>query len=228
MAAIAHDLDAAEHALMAAGGQESEGFLQCERHIALRLPCSLLCSARLLWAHPPQALNTPSPHSALPVLQTSPRAAPTWLTMACSASRCVQGRQPHPATPACVPMRRPSRLRRLNELCSAPMLSAPPWEGQVLSRALEVFGLRAVPLRSPDAAATAARADPTTQQAFICNLQEHWFTIRSIHGQVGAHPGCAGWLAAPPLRCCRLPARLLQPRPRSPPPSHSHLFSGGT
>jgi hypothetical protein len=40
---------------------------------------------------------------------------------------------------------------------------------QVLSRALEVFGLQTVPLSSPDAAD--ARADPTTQAAFICNLQ---------------------------------------------------------
>ena len=40
---------------------------------------------------------------------------------------------------------------------------------QVLSSALEVFGLQTVPLSSPDAAD--ARADPTTQTAFICNLQ---------------------------------------------------------
>lgn len=53
---------------------------------------------------------------------------------------------------------------------------------QVLARALEVFGLQAVPLRSPDAAA--ARADPTTQQAFICNLQ--------------VRPGAAGLRAAQP------------------------------
>ncbi|EFN59080.1 hypothetical protein CHLNCDRAFT_13270, partial [Chlorella variabilis] len=52
---------------------------------------------------------------------------------------------------------------------------------QVLSRALEVWGLAAVPLTSPDM--EAARADPTTQAAFICNHQEHWLTVRQIHGQ---------------------------------------------
>lgn len=52
---------------------------------------------------------------------------------------------------------------------------------QVLARALEVFGLQPVPLGSPDAAA--ARADPTTQQAFICNLQ-----VRRVAPGRGAQP----------------------------------------
>ena len=44
---------------------------------------------------------------------------------------------------------------------------------QVLARALEVWGLAPVNLNHPDAAA--AKADPTTQAAFICNLREHWW-----------------------------------------------------
>ncbi|KAL4859518.1 putative ataxin-3 [Chlorella vulgaris] len=52
---------------------------------------------------------------------------------------------------------------------------------QVLSRALEIFGLQAIPLSSPDMAP--ALADPTTQQAFLCNQQEHWLTVRRIHDQ---------------------------------------------
>ena len=52
---------------------------------------------------------------------------------------------------------------------------------QVLARALEVWGLSAVPLTSP--AAAAARADPQSQAAFVCNLQEHWFTVRRVAGE---------------------------------------------
>jgi Ataxin-3 len=51
---------------------------------------------------------------------------------------------------------------------------------QVLAKALEVWGLQALPLGSPDV--TDAREDPAAEAAFICNLQEHWFTIRSING----------------------------------------------
>ena len=54
---------------------------------------------------------------------------------------------------------------------------------QVLSRALEVWGLAAVPLTSPDM--EAARADPTTQAAFICNHQ------------VGGVGGRAWWEGGP-------------------------------
>lgn len=41
---------------------------------------------------------------------------------------------------------------------------------QVLSKALEVWGLRAISINSPEAAA--AKADPTHEHAFICNLKE--------------------------------------------------------
>lgn len=96
------------------------------------------------------------------------RAAAMWPKMECSVSRwvgdrmvagagsrgmlCSAARRRRPCPPRCPP---------------APMFCLPV--PQVLSRALEVFGLQAVPLNSPDAAA--ARADPTTQEAFICNLQ---------------------------------------------------------
>jgi Ataxin-3 len=49
---------------------------------------------------------------------------------------------------------------------------------QVLAKALEVWGLGAVPLGSP--AAAAARASPQDQEAFLCNLHEHWFTCRRL------------------------------------------------
>jgi len=61
-----------------------------------------------------------------------------------------------------------------------------------LARALEVFGLQAVPYNSPDAAD--ARADPTTQQAFICNLQARRVLYESM-----------GWVLATEHASC-LPA----------------------
>ncbi|GAQ79023.1 Ataxin-3 [Klebsormidium nitens] len=47
---------------------------------------------------------------------------------------------------------------------------------QVLSKALEVWGLIFVHLDSPEAAAMG----DNDQEAFLCNLQQHWFTIRKI------------------------------------------------
>ncbi|KAG7671896.1 hypothetical protein Ndes2526B_g07181 [Nannochloris sp. 'desiccata'] len=52
---------------------------------------------------------------------------------------------------------------------------------QVLSKALEMWGLTLASLSSPDAGN--ARTEPQRYTAFICNLQEHWFTIRKIHGE---------------------------------------------
>jgi Ataxin-3 len=52
---------------------------------------------------------------------------------------------------------------------------------QVLSKALEMWGIDLIPLSSPDAGN--ARTEPQRYQAFICNLQEHWFTIRKIHDE---------------------------------------------
>ncbi|GIL78618.1 hypothetical protein Vretimale_6219 [Volvox reticuliferus] len=53
---------------------------------------------------------------------------------------------------------------------------------QVLSRALESWGLQVVSLESEEA--REFKAAPTTAAAFICNLHEHWFTLRRVaHGE---------------------------------------------
>lgn len=45
---------------------------------------------------------------------------------------------------------------------------------QVLSEALKVFGVDVLPLGK--------QAPPPEVTAFICNLQEHWFSLRRLHG----------------------------------------------
>lgn len=52
---------------------------------------------------------------------------------------------------------------------------------QVISRALETFGLELIPLNSTDERAQRARNDPTTVQAFIFNMESHWFCVRRFH-----------------------------------------------
>lgn len=49
---------------------------------------------------------------------------------------------------------------------------------QVLSKALDVWDLEIIPMDSP--AMAAVRDHPDAESAFICNLQEHWFTVRAI------------------------------------------------
>ncbi|TPX49238.1 hypothetical protein SeLEV6574_g01589 [Synchytrium endobioticum] len=49
---------------------------------------------------------------------------------------------------------------------------------QTIKQALSVWGLDLVPFTSPDAGHIRHR--PTDQCAFICNLQEHWFTLRKF------------------------------------------------
>eukprot|EP00198_Chlamydomonas_reinhardtii_P012694 XP_001702031.1 ataxin-3-like protein [Chlamydomonas reinhardtii] len=49
---------------------------------------------------------------------------------------------------------------------------------QVLSRALESWGLTVMSLESEEA--RDLKAAPTSAEAFICNLQEHWFTLRRV------------------------------------------------
>ncbi|XP_065913940.1 ataxin-3-like isoform X2 [Dysidea avara] len=49
---------------------------------------------------------------------------------------------------------------------------------QVLSRALTVWNLELLPLQSK--AAQEAQQCPQEQKAFICHLDEHWFTIRKF------------------------------------------------
>jgi ataxin-3 len=53
----------------------------------------------------------------------------------------------------------------------------------LLSASPIILLLQVIPYLSSDPAAVEARRDPTAQQAFICNLEEHWFTVRQLHGQ---------------------------------------------
>lgn len=54
---------------------------------------------------------------------------------------------------------------------------------QVISSALEVWGLELVPYSSSDPIAVAARTNPEEMQAFICNFKQHWITIRKLGNQ---------------------------------------------
>ncbi len=49
---------------------------------------------------------------------------------------------------------------------------------QVLSKALEVWGLTAIPLNNP--AMRGVAQEPDAEHAFICNCNEHWFTVRKV------------------------------------------------
>eukprot|EP01132_Coremiostelium_polycephalum_P009736 gene9736-11957_t len=51
---------------------------------------------------------------------------------------------------------------------------------QVLEKALENFNLRCIPINSKEAAG--AIDNPLEEDAFICNLSAHWFTLRKING----------------------------------------------
>ncbi|KAL2934219.1 Ataxin-3-like protein [Bienertia sinuspersici] len=52
---------------------------------------------------------------------------------------------------------------------------------QVLQKALEVWDLQVIPLNSP--VAEPAQIDPELESAFICHLQDHWFSIRKVNGE---------------------------------------------
>lgn len=54
---------------------------------------------------------------------------------------------------------------------------------QVISSALEVWGLELVPYTSTEQRARDANSKPFTMQAFICNYKDHWFTIRRLGNQ---------------------------------------------
>ncbi|XP_028409917.1 ataxin-3-like isoform X2 [Dendronephthya gigantea] len=60
---------------------------------------------------------------------------------------------------------------------------------QVICRALEVWNLSAIPYSSPSA--ESARLNPGDEKAFICNLQQHWFTIRKLGKQWFNLDSCA-------------------------------------
>lgn len=52
---------------------------------------------------------------------------------------------------------------------------------QVISAALQVWGLELVPYSSTDERIN--MSDPSKMKAFICNYKDHWFTIRKIGSQ---------------------------------------------
>ncbi|KAI3939228.1 hypothetical protein MKX01_002096 [Papaver californicum] len=52
---------------------------------------------------------------------------------------------------------------------------------QVLQKALEVWDLQVIPLDCP--VAEPAQVDPELENAFICHLQDHWFSIRKVNGE---------------------------------------------
>lgn len=54
---------------------------------------------------------------------------------------------------------------------------------QVISSALEVWGLELVPYSSTDERVKHVFSDPSQMQAFICNYRDHWFTVRRIAHQ---------------------------------------------
>lgn len=54
---------------------------------------------------------------------------------------------------------------------------------QVISSALEVWGLELVPFSSTDERVKCALSDPCKMRAFICNYKDHWFTIRRLGNQ---------------------------------------------
>lgn len=54
---------------------------------------------------------------------------------------------------------------------------------QVIQKALEVWNLDLVPYTSSHQVAAAARKDPRSQKAYICNFHDHWFTIRKLGNQ---------------------------------------------
>jgi len=54
---------------------------------------------------------------------------------------------------------------------------------QVLQKALEVFDIELIPYASPHPLAQQARENSQSIQAYICNLREHWLTIRRFGTQ---------------------------------------------
>ncbi|GER55830.1 ataxin-3-like protein [Striga asiatica] len=52
---------------------------------------------------------------------------------------------------------------------------------QVLEKALEVMDLQVIPLDSP--VAQPAKIEPGAENAYICNLLNHWFCIKKVEGE---------------------------------------------
>jgi ataxin-3 len=86
---------------------------------------------------------------------------------------------------------------------------------QVLSKALETFALDCVPLAC--AAGVAARTAPEAEAAFLCNLREHWFTLRSVASGAPRrlHPRLTAHVSEASVRVRRGAVRRLTARSRS-------------
>lgn len=54
---------------------------------------------------------------------------------------------------------------------------------EVIIKALKVWNLEVINYNSKNEIAAAARIDPTSQNAYICNFKEHWFCVRKIGKQ---------------------------------------------
>ncbi|XP_069179765.1 ataxin-3 isoform X3 [Procambarus clarkii] len=74
-------------------------------------------------------------------------------------------------------------FRRFMEQPSVNMDDSGMFSVQVLTSALRVWDLTLVPFASSSSLATAARLNPTEQQAYICNFKEHWLTVRKLGHQ---------------------------------------------
>lgn len=73
--------------------------------------------------------------------------------------------------------------RRFLEQPSSNMDDSGYFSVQVISSALQVWGLELVPYCSTDERAKSALENPSRMQAFICHFKDHWFTIRKIGNQ---------------------------------------------
>ncbi|XP_023333294.1 ataxin-3 [Eurytemora carolleeae] len=76
-----------------------------------------------------------------------------------------------------------AEYRRFMQQPSSNMDDSGFFSVQVISKALEVWGLELVSFTSADPLAERARQSPLAAQAYICNYQEHWFTIRRLGQQ---------------------------------------------
>lgn len=73
--------------------------------------------------------------------------------------------------------------RRFLEQPSGNMDDSGYFSVQVISSALEVWGLELVPYSSTDERVKEAIGNPCLMQAYICNFRDHWLTIRKIGNQ---------------------------------------------
>ncbi|XP_054274276.1 ataxin-3-like [Macrosteles quadrilineatus] len=73
--------------------------------------------------------------------------------------------------------------RRFLEQPSGNMDDSGYFSVQVISSALELWGLEMIPYNSSEPRAVEAQNNPADQKAYICNYRDHWFTIRRLANQ---------------------------------------------